>query len=998
MAFIQKQNIPLSFTGGLQSKTDALQLQPPALLELQNATFNKIGQLSKRFGYDILPTNIMGGGQITSAFALDVFNNELNLFDNQNIYTFISTNQSWANRGPAISLINTNNQIIRTSAAQQLNPDSAFTDNVEVYVWEDSRGGARFSVLDHQTKSYCVADQYLNGSLAKPKSVVFNNQFYIFYTDNNNLNYRIINPNNPNVIQDQVNCIADGYADFTYDCSVINNKLYVVYQSATPATGAINLFSLDTSNTQSSTTVVDNTAGQSISDIRYATVNVVGDSSNNIWVSWTSGADVRVKTYNSSLSVILAETVVASGVVEALTGIESNTPNILQLTYQVHGKLPDYTQVKTVTIRTDGTITDIGTIRSVGLASKAFRYQNNLYVQLTHESTLQSTYFMVFLTGSPFTITGKVAAQVGGGLPTNGMLGEVNTISPGVFIWANLIKGQFISEDNTNFSLLGVNSTKVDFTNTNKFNSTTQSNNLLFVGGILQSYDGVSVTEQNFHLYPEGTTFDLFTVGGALSVGQYQYQIVYAWTDKFGQVQYSRPSTPITVTSTTPTTSVLLHIPTLRLTAKTNVVIKVYRTQVNGVVFQEVTSELSPLLNNPNVDFVDFADVVADTQMAANGTIYTTGGILANDAPPSCSLITLYQDRVMVSGLEDPYLIWFSKNKFNNTNFNTIPVEFSSSLTVAVSQVGGPITALGLMDDKLIIFKRNSIFVLTGDGPNDLGGGDQFSTPELVTNSIGCTNPNSVVLTKDGIMFQSDKGIWLLDRGLGPPQYIGAGVDDQAKAFTVTSADVDPNDNLIIFTTSNDTALVYDYYINQWSTYTNHQAVNGVIYNNLFAFCKPNGQVYVQNRSKFTDGGKFIPLEFVTPWMSFAGLQGYQRVFRSFLLGTFRSPHSLNISVGYDFSPNFDGYAVINATSVSGGNQWGGDPTWGSSTPWGSTWMPYEFQINFKKQLCTTLRIRVQDNQSSPYLEGYSISSLSFEVGALPDHNRLPIANKVGTQ
>ncbi len=996
MAFVQKTNVPLNFQGGLQSKTDDLQVSPGSLLELQNANFNKIGRLNKRFGYDVLSTNVMSGGQITTASAIDVFNNELNLFDNQSIYTYIAASQSWANRGPAISLINTNNQIIRTSAAQQLNPDGASLSGVEVFMWEDSRGGCRLSVLDAETKSYCIADQYVAGSLTKPKVISFNSLFYLLYTSNNNLYYRTINPSNPNVITDQVNLLADGYSDFTYDCVVANDRLNVVYQSTTSGR-SIRGFYIDTANVQSSITTIE-TGAAAITNQSLATVNIATDTSGQLWISWSTGVDVRTTCRSSSFATVMANTLVATANCPALTGIESNTTNILQLTYEVVGNIPSNQLVKTLTIDTAGTIVEIGTIRSVGLASKAFRYADNLYVNLAHESTLQSTYFMAFLTGSPFTIVGKVAAQVGGGLPTNGMLAEVDTVSSGVFLWANLIKGQFLSESNTNFSLLGVNSTTIDFTNVNKFNSTVQSNNLLFVGGILQSYDGTSVAEQNFHLFPEGIVAIPFTTGGALSVGQYQYQVVYAWTDKFGQIQYSGPSTPTTVTTATTSASVLLTIPTLRLTAKTGVVIKVYRTQVNQVTFQEVTSELAPLQNNPLVDSVQFADVVSDTQMAANATIYTTGGVLSNSAPPSCSLISLYKDRVVLSGLEDPNLIWFSKNKFNNSNFNTIPVEFSSSLTVAVSQVGGAITALGLMDDKLIIFKKNSIFVLIGDGPNDLGGGEQFSTPQLVTDSIGCTNPNSVKLMKDGIMFQSDKGIWLLDRGLGPPSFIGAGVDDDAKAHLVSSVVTDPNDTLIIFNTYDGPALVFDYYVNQWSTYTNHQAIDAVVFDGLYTFCKPNGQIYTQNREVFTDNGAFVPLRFTTPWMSFAGMQGYQRVFRAFLLGNFRGPHQLNVSVGYNFNPYFDGYVTIDATNIAGLNQWGEDGYWGDSTPWGGAYMPYEFQINFKRQTCTSLRMKVVDNQESPYNEGYTISNLSFEVGVLPDHNRLPTTNKVGTQ
>ena len=42
---------------------------------------------------------------ITSAVAIDTFNNEICLFDNtNNIYTYIHSANAWSNRGPAISL------------------------------------------------------------------------------------------------------------------------------------------------------------------------------------------------------------------------------------------------------------------------------------------------------------------------------------------------------------------------------------------------------------------------------------------------------------------------------------------------------------------------------------------------------------------------------------------------------------------------------------------------------------------------------------------------------------------------------------------------------------------------------------------------------------------------------------------------------------------------------------------------------------------------------
>ena len=92
MAFIQPTLMPMSFQGGFQSKTDALQVLPPALLDLQNGMFSNVGALSKRFGFDALPNTIQSGGTINSAFAIDSFNSELKLFDNNNIYTVSQDN------------------------------------------------------------------------------------------------------------------------------------------------------------------------------------------------------------------------------------------------------------------------------------------------------------------------------------------------------------------------------------------------------------------------------------------------------------------------------------------------------------------------------------------------------------------------------------------------------------------------------------------------------------------------------------------------------------------------------------------------------------------------------------------------------------------------------------------------------------------------------------------------------------------------------------------
>lgn len=1004
--------MPISFQGGLSSKTDALQVQLPNLLSLENAKFDKVGALNKRPGYNILGKGIIQDGQITSAVAIDSFNEEICLFDNVNVYTYIDAVDSWSNRGPAISLINTNYKIIDVASAQQLNPDCAFIQNLEIFAWEDSRGGCRYSVLDHVTKAYIVSDRILAGSKAKPKTITANNGLaHIFYTSDANLYLRTINPSNPSVILNQKNVIFDGFRDFPYDITVSPNASNpLMYGAYFDVNHNVVIIRLDESGVPVS--VIIASGADAIEDADNLSISVTVDSEEQMWITWSTGKRILTMAYTIDFSTIIRPLTVIDTVVSPLvTSIESLNAGALQIIYELSSGISSNYSVRSKIISTIGIITYVGELLSVGLAAKPYRYGNNIYINLAYQSEpiqyfpngpiipLQNTYFTALLTNVPFTIVSKVAAGIGGGLRTDHMLSETVQIDPGVFLWANLTQNKLISEDLVTFSLTGVNSTVIDYTNPNKFNSVTFSDNLLYVGGVLQSYDGVQVVEQNFNIYPEYITYGIIPGGGALSAGQYQYQVVYAWNDKFGQTQYSTPSPALTIT-TNANDAVSFALPTLRLTAKTNVIIQVYRTQVNGTVFQMVTSNLAPLQNNIAVNSVNFIDALADAEIVSNAPIYTTGGFLPNSAPPSCSMISLYNDRVIIGGLEDPNQLWYSKNKVDNSNANTIPVEFTAFNTISVNQLGGPITGLGLMDSNLIIFKKNAIFIMNGDGTNDQGGGNPFPDPQLISQSVGCVNQGSIILTTTGIMFQSpNKGIWMLPRSLGEPVYIGAGVDTEAKEFEVSSANLDPNSNSVIFTTFDGPALVFDYFVSQWATWTNHKAVDGVIFNGAFTFVKDNGSVYQQDQNIFYDGyvaDQPIPysMEMTTPWLSLANNLGYQAIFRFFILGQYRGAHTLNIAVSYDWNPAFTATTSFVPTLIPGANVWGSGANWGQPSPWGGEWSPYVFQVNCARQKCSSIRIKVNDSQTAPFNAGFTLNNMLLEVGVFNGGTRIPATNK----
>jgi hypothetical protein len=344
--------------------------------------------------------------------------------------------------------------------------------------------------------------------------------------------------------------------------------------------------------------------------------------------------------------------------------------------------------------------------------------------------------------------------------------------------------------------------------------------------------------------------------------------------------------------------------------------------------------------------------------------------------------------------MSDPNLMWYSQSVVNNANSNTVPPQFAAELTMAVDPRGGAITGVSVINNVLIIFKQNSIFTVQGNGPDATGNNSDYGDPTFITTDAGCINANSIVITPLGLMFQSQKGIYQLDQS-GNLTYIGAPVQAY-NTYNITSSTLSANTNQVIFTTSQGTSLVYDYYMQQWSTWSNQYAIDCTIYNNTFIYLSSNGTVYQQSNSLFTDNSSPVLMSFTTPNLSFAGLQGYQRVFRAYILGTYKGPHTLNVSVAYDFNDQYTQFATINpSTNIS---TWGSFTNWGAPNgqPWGGTYQLYEYRIDFNIQRCTAIRLMISDNQSSNYNEGYAISSIVFEVGALPGGNRLPASSTYG--
>lgn len=978
-------NVP--FVNGIDTGSDPLQVPFGTLLDLENGQFIQGGAINKRFGYDVLGNQTQTNTTISEGQSLATFNSQLLAFDGSSMYSYVSSGNNWSTVGPCISTIINDTQIIRTNEATQINPDQSIINGVQCIVWEDSRGGIFYSVLDQATNNFLVNEVQIDSSAFAPKIKVFNGSFIILYMLGSILNYRIVNPYNPLVLTPAVELHTDAYFNSQfggYDAVSIAQRLFIGYFNASQA---VKLYYIDETYTKSSVFAFGS-GGDAFVNTNQC-IGLWSDSLDNVIGAWSDGNNVwnSLTNYNMTGSPFFGANGIEMGVgqVNTITGVSTvpyDGDGDYTIFYEIANESAQYQKVHIAKVVL-GTGITITAQRGAGLASKAFLHNQLPYVNIVQDTNLQATYFTI---DQNKNIVAKIANEVGGGVQTNGMLPEVS-IDGSNFTFANLIKGKIISQSNILFAPTGVNSTEIDFNNVSSFLNAELSNNLFIVGGVLQCYDGASITEAGFHIYPENLSAEVFSTGGSLSLGQYQYTAVYAYTDNFGQINYSATAVPITIETTTSTSAANILIPTLKLTAKTGVTIILYRTLVNSPNFYRVNSFLGNP-NNPNADFIIISDTSSDEVIQSNDLVYITGGVLDNIAPPACSIICTYNNRIFLAGLEDPNTIWYSQNKSDNSNANTIPTEFSNYLTVSVNSLGGPITALLAMDANLIIFKETNIYSMSGLGPDATGNNSDYGDPAIITTDTGCNNVSSVVLTPNGIMFQSPKGIYLLDRSL-TPSYIGKPVEAY-NGYVITSATLDTTSNQVIFTTDGGPTLVYNYFYGKWGTWTNilTSSQGCIIWNNGLSFIKPNGLVYVQNKTSFTDAGNAISLSWTTANINLADIQGYQMIYNIYILGQFKSPHTLSVSIAYNDNPGYTEFFSLipqnNPVGYGAGNF--GDGYYG-----GGLYYPYQFRILPSQKRCRSIRIQVSDQQVSPnFGEGYSISNILIEVGVLPGANRLP--------
>lgn len=989
---LNKQPVSINFTQGLNTKSDPYQVPVGQFLNLVNSVFTTEGRLTKRNGFPNL-TALPNAVQTT----LTTLNDNL-IATGSSLYSFNDNTDIWTNKG-VIQPVHLNVQSLVRSGTGQSSPDMAISPKGLVCMaYNDTNGNSYYQLSDINTGEQIVSRQLLPNAGTTPRVFLLGQYFIVMFlstiTAAVHLQYIAIPidmPDSPIAVAN----IASNVKSLTggFDGYVANNALYLAY-----ATAASSIIVRSLSSTLGLTTGV--TLAGATASLMSVTADVSG-ATPIVWVSYYDSGNAYTAAFNQILATVLAPTQFLSSVtINQLTS--TATDMVLSLFYEnqntygiatISSVKTDYISTKTVTQA--GVVSSASVLlRSVGLASKPVTFNDQTYMLVTYGETNQPTYFLMDTLGNVYM---RLAYSNGGGYESTQILPSVSVYNDSCIVpylikdfLTSINKGTDLATGvpvNAIYTQTGISAAEMQINTSGQFSSEIASA-LHLTGGQLWEYDSTKPVEHGFQVWPENIGYATATTTGFLTSQKYFYAFTYEWTDNQGNLHRSAPSIPLLIDLTgagTSTNKNTLYVPTLRITYKKSpnpVKIVGYRWSTAQQVYYQFTSVSSPTLNDTTVDYVTIVDTLADTSILGNAILYTTGGVLENIAAPASSHSTLFDNRLWLIDAEDPNLLWYSKQVIETT-----PVEMSDLLTRYIAPTAGaqgstgPSKCLAPMDDKLIIFKPNAAYYINGTGPDNTGANSNYSDNIFITSAVGCSNPASIVLMPSGLMFQSNKGIWLLGRDLST-SYIGADVEE-FNNNSVVSANAIPGTTQVRFVLDNNTILMYDYYFKKWATFTSVYAISSAIYQSKDTYLNSFGSIFQESAGTYLDGSAPVLMSFTTSWISMAGLQGFERMYFGYLLGTYYTPFKLSLSLAYDY--NSSSTQTITITPDNFAQPWGGEALWGSGQAWGGPGNVFESRFFPSKQKCETFQVTIQELYDASLGQaagaGLTLSGMNLIIG-----------------
>jgi hypothetical protein len=958
---LQPQPLAIMFGGGVDLRSDSKQVPTTKLLDLQNAVFTKLTTISKRNGYRALSKQIQdGGGDIANARGLAERDGEVLLFTDKRCFSYRPSADRWADAGEIAATTATTMPIARTGS-YQTGADSAVRNGCRVVAWEDSRNGVWCSVIEDVTGRVLRSQTQLDASTsARDVSVVAVGEvIHVIWTraDITSIKIAVVNPATPASAPVVSTPISDLNATKPfYDVESVplmaNRPAIIAWVSSTLGTLRIGYLG---------------PPGTFIPPVVSSPATITGpvcvafnQADGMVALGWLEGSSILKAVIKDAATLTT---------LNLFTGLAtSGGSGYSRITMGWGAPQASATQTlwfacELLTARSDLSAVDCGSVditaltstattrlRGHGLVSRAFRDGDDVYVGIAHTARFFPYVAMLRISnvlgvaapnavilsrlmpgeasGSLMRTTGAATRAWTQHLPHVSQEGAADTdVTTRQHALCVPYRIQLSSQNGDQFSEQGLKLATLDFLPT--YQSVQLGRNLYLSSSMPMSYDGDAWHEADFHCAPDfgfdatGAPVDMTTAitmvaGGSIPNGTYVYVWWYEAVDAKGELHRGAPSVKMLVTMSGGPRSFSMAIPTCRLTKFANVRICVARTAqgatgtdttlpLNRVTSNDVTVKTGSnryIDNDPTVDFVTFVDGIDDITLTTREPLYTNGGVLPNAPSPwHGGIIAVGKSRLYWTDTTDPHLVRYSQTIADDTALEAPP-----ELSLRKDPFGGPITAIGVMDDSVVPYSTTAVYVFTGPGPLADPAVDPaanaFTPIELVSTDVGCITATSIGQTPLGLTFQSAKGIMMLTRDR---QIVNIGNDVQKfDAQKITHATLIPTAQRIVYLTDNGRTLMWDYNRNSWSTFTNHEGLDAVVLDGLYYYLRKDSRVFVETPGVYRDDNSNIEMVIETAWIHYAQyLQGWQRVLEVYFLGRFISAHTLGIRYRLDYDESY---------------------------------------------------------------------------------------------
>jgi hypothetical protein len=463
---------------------------------------------------------------------------------------------------------------------------------------------------------------------------------------------------------------------------------------------------------------------------------------------------------------------------------------------------------------------------------------------------------------------------------------------------------------------------EIDFDKILKPQAVESFGSLIIAGNVVKEFDGSNLSENNFFLGPRIRWIPKLQKPAKIQadVAIYGYKAAYVHINKKGDRSISRVSNTINVSTDFIIGSLPgqkrthIAIESCIVTSKKNVLIELYRTK-GTTLPGEVSDDyyrVGSILSDPSLPFTIFEDSVADSDIDDENNkfrfplLYNSGNVLENENIGGVKNMAVHNGRIFAQSIIDG-TTFYSKQK-------SIGEAISFSIFLSIDTVGpagglesrgtigsrglylGDIGALASMSGYLILMLENSIVAIAGDGADFTGEGSSFAEPQVISESQGCTEPQTIVNTPFGIVFKGRDSWYLLIESL-QLKNIGEDISEYFN-YIIRSSSLSIDKGLIYyFAQSQDgldkVILVFDYkHGGKWYQYrtdidgiVDSTAING----NIAIIRNTNIDNFYIQGDGYKDNGLDYSMKFRTGWLKLKMIQALKRISRLMVLGQLKS-------------------------------------------------------------------------------------------------------------